>query len=122
MGHPRGRLYGKRYATQPRFSAVRKQDDSGTNDIASLITVSAGVLTNAQLAWNSTYRACTATTTGALINVGGTTSTGVVKYNTCMTLDASTPIICVTTVGFGFFENYISGALVLSGLLNPVNA
>ncbi len=95
---------------------------SGTNDIASLITVSAGVLTNAVIAWNSTYRACTATTTGALINVGGTTSTGIVKYNTCMTLDASTPIVCTPTVGFGFFENYISGALILSGLLNPVNA
>ncbi len=95
---------------------------AGTNDVASLITVTAGVLTNASIAWNSTYRKNTATTTGALINVGGTTSTGFVKYNTCLTLDSSTPIVCTATVGFGFFENYVSGALILSGLLNPVNA
>ncbi len=93
-----------------------------TTDAASGVTVTAGVLTNASIAYNRTYRKNTATTTGALVNLSGTTSTGLINNNYCLTLDASSPLLFTATTGLGAFENYVSGAITLSGLLTPANA
>ncbi len=88
---------------------------------AAWVTISAGVLTSAQMAWNRTYRKNTATTAGALVSVGGTTSTGILSNNYCLTLDASAPLLFVVTTGLSAFENYVSGAIALSGILTPAN-
>lgn len=93
-----------------------------TTDAASGVTVTAGVLTNASIAFNRTYRKNTATTAGALVNLSGTTSTGLINNNYCLTLDASAPLLFTATTGLGAFENYVSGAITLSGLLTPANA
>lgn len=95
---------------------------AATTDAASGVTVTAGVLTNASIAYNRTYRKNTATTAGALVNLGGTTSTGLINNNYCLTLDASSPLLFTTTTGLGAFENYVSGAITLSGILTPANA
>jgi hypothetical protein len=89
---------------------------------AAWITISAGVLTNASIAYNRTYRANTATTAGALLSLGGTTSTGFINNNYVLCLDASAPLLFTATTGLGAFENYVSGAITLSGLLTPANA
>lgn len=89
---------------------------------AAWITISAGVLTSASIAYNRTYRKNTATTAGALVSVGGTTSTGILNNNYCLTLDASAPLLFVVTTGLSAFENYVSGAIALSGILTPANA
>ena len=93
-----------------------------TTDAASGVTVTAGVLTSASIAYNRTYRKNTATTAGALVNLSGTTSTGLINNNYCLTLDASAPLLFTATTGLGAFENYVSGAITLSGLLTPANA
>ena len=59
---------------------------------------------------------------GALVNLSGTTSTGLINNNYCLTLDASAPLLFTATTGLGAFENYVSGAITLSGLLTPANA
>lgn len=94
---------------------------AATTDAASGVTVTAGVLTSASIAYNRTYRANTATTTGALVNLSGTTSTGLINNNYCLTLDASAPLLFTATTGLGAFENYVSGAITLSGILTPAN-
>ena len=95
---------------------------AATTDAASGVTVTAGVLTKASIAYNRTYRANTATSNGALVNLSGTTSTGLINNNYCLTLDASAPLLFTATTGLGAFENYVSGAITLSGLLTPANA
>jgi hypothetical protein len=95
---------------------------AATTDAASGVTVTAGILTKASIAYNRTYRKNTATTTGALVNLSGTTSTGLINNNYCLTLDASSPLLFTATTGLGAFENYVSGAITLSGLLTPANA
>lgn len=88
---------------------------------AAWITITAGILTSASISYNRTYRANTATTAGALLALGGTTSTGIINNNYCLTLDASAPLLFVATTGLGAFENYVSGAITLSGILTPPN-
>lgn len=90
-----------------------------TATAASLITVTAGVLTNLDCGYNRTYTAQTATTGGGLINVGGTTSTGMVYENYQQTLGAATDILFTTTVGLGAFENRVSGAVGATGFVIP---
>ena len=89
---------------------------------AAWITITAGILTNASIAYNRTYRKNTATTAGALLSLGGTTSTGIINNNYVLCLDASAPLLFTATTGLGAFENYVSGAITLSGLLTPANA
>src|SRR3990167_2422176 len=86
---------------------------------ASLVTVTAGVLTNLRCEDNRTYTAQTATTAGGLINVGGTTSTGFVVRNYQGTLGTATDILFTTTVGFHAFENRVSGAVGATGFVIP---
>jgi hypothetical protein len=88
---------------------------------AAWITVTAGILTNASIAYNRTYRKNTATTAGALLSLGGTTSTGIINNNYVLCLDASAPLLFTTSTGLGAFENYVSGAITLSGILTPAN-
>ena len=89
---------------------------------AAWITITAGILTNASIVYNRTYRKNTATTAVALLSLGGTTSTGIINNNYVLCLDASAPLLFTATTGLGAFENYVSGAITLSGLLTPANA
>src|SRR3990167_3644184 len=86
---------------------------------ASLVTVTAGVLTNLWCEDNRTYTAQTATTGGGLINVGGTTSTGFVIDNFQGTPGTATDILFTTTVGLHAFENRVSGAVGATGFVIP---
>lgn len=90
-----------------------------TVDAAALLTITAGVITSVDIGYNRVYRKNTATTAGALISLGGTTSTGMVYNNYVQTLDTSTPLLVTGTVGLGLFNNYVSGAYGTSGTLNP---
>lgn len=90
-----------------------------TVDTSILLTVTAGVLTHFLAAYNNVYSAQTATTAGSLINVGGTTSTGLVLRNFAQTLTTASDKLFTTTVGLGAFENYVSGAVGASGFIIP---
>lgn len=86
-----------------------------------LATVTAGVLTNLICYGNNTSTQQTATTTGALIGVSGTTGTGIIGYNFCATLQATAASDLLVTAGhkFGFVQNFTSGAADKSGILVP---
>ena len=89
-----------------------------TVNAASLIIVTAGVLTNLDCGYNKTYRNNT-TATASLISVGGTTSTGFVYNNYTQTLDTATNVLFATTVGLAAFDNKITGVKGASGFLIP---
>lgn len=86
---------------------------------AILCTVTAGVLTNADIGYNKCYSASTTTTGGSLVNVGGTTSTGFVYDNFVQTLTTTTDLLFTTTVGLAAFDNRVTGVLGASGFLIP---
>jgi len=89
-----------------------------TADASILVTVSSGILTNLDCGDNKVQSQQTAATAGTLINVGGTTSTGLVYRNFTQTL-ATTDKLYTTTVGLGAFENYVSGVIGASGYIIP---
>ena len=68
---------------------------------------------------NRGYRPNTTTAGGSFINVGGTTSTGVVYRNYIQTLTTATDLLFTTTVGLAAFENYVTGAVGASGFIIP---
>jgi hypothetical protein len=83
------------------------------------MTVTAGVLTNLDCGYNKTYTKQTASTGGAFINVGGTTSNGFVYNNFQQTLDTTGDLLFTTSVGLAAFDNKITGAVGASGFLIP---
>lgn len=89
-----------------------------TATAAVLATVTAGVLTNLIAQWNVGISQQTADTGGAFINVGGTTSTGVVSNNYLGDL-STTDLFMTTSVGVTFFNNYKTGVISASGYLLP---
>lgn len=89
------------------------------NDVAIAAIITAGVVTNAIITNNMCYRPNTSTNGGSLINVGGTTSTGIVANNFVQTLDTSADIIFTTTVGLAAFQNFVTGVIGASGFLIP---
>lgn len=89
------------------------------NDKAIAAIITAGVVTNAQIFDNDCYRPNTTTAGGSLINVGGTTSTGVVKNNKVQTLTTTSDLLFTTTVGLAAFNNLVTGVVGASGFLIP---
>lgn len=89
-----------------------------TATAAVLMTVTAGVLTNLIASYNTAISEQVADTGGGFINVGGTTSTGVVNNNYLADL-STTDLFMTTSVGVRFFNNYKTGVLGASGYLLP---
>lgn len=89
------------------------------NNVAILAIITAGVLTNLVCTDNLCYRPNTTTAGGSLINVGGTTSTGIVANNKVQTLTTTTDLLITTTVGLAFFDNRVTGVVGASGFLIP---
>jgi len=89
------------------------------NDKAIAAIVTTGILTDALVTDNNGYRPNTTTAGGSLINVGGSTSTGIVARNFVQTLTTTTDLLFTTTVGLGAFENRVSGVVGASGFLIP---
>lgn len=90
-----------------------------TATAAVFATISAGVLTNLVCTGNSAISQQVADTGGGFINVGGTTSTGIVARNYLGDL-STTDLFVTTTVGFTFMNNYKTGVITASGYLLPV--
>lgn len=91
-----------------------------TATAAILATMTAGILTNLKCLDNTVISQQTAETGGGLINVGGTTSTGIVANTRQATLTTATDIIVTTNVGLVFFNNLKTGVITTSGFLQPV--
>lgn len=89
-----------------------------TATAAILATISAGVLTNLDARWNVAISKQVADTGGAFINVGGTTSSGVVANNYLGDL-STTDLFMTTSVALTFFENKKTGVVSASGYLLP---
>ncbi len=89
------------------------------NNVAIGVIVTAGVLTNLICTDNMGYRPNTTTAGGSLINVGGTTSTGIVARNLVQTLTTTSDLLFTTTVGLAAFNNYVTGVVGASGFLIP---
>lgn len=89
------------------------------NDKAIFVIVTAGVLTNLIFTDNMGYRPNTTTAGGSAINVGGTTSTGIVARNYIQTLTTTTDLLFTTTVGLAAFENRVTGVVGATGFVIP---
>lgn len=89
------------------------------NDKAIGVIVTAGVLTNLVATDNMGYRPNTTTAGGSFINVGGTTSTGIVARNLVQTLTTTTDLLFTTNVGLAAFDNRVTGVVGASGFLIP---
>lgn len=90
-----------------------------TATAAVFATVTAGVLTNLNCMNNVAISQQTADTGGGFINVGGTTSTGILRGNALGDL-STTDLFVTTSVGFTFINNYKTGVISASGYLLPV--
>lgn len=90
-----------------------------TATAAILATISAGILTNLDCGWNICISKQTASTGGATINVGGTTSTGVFYNNYQQTLDTTGDLNVTANVGLSFFENRLTGVAGATGFVKP---
>lgn len=89
-----------------------------TATAAVFCTVTAGVLTNIIVTDNVAISQQTADTGGGFINVGGTTSTGVMARNLLGDL-STTDLIITTTVGLTYDANKKTGVITASGYLLP---
>jgi hypothetical protein len=89
------------------------------NNVAIGVIVTAGVLTNLIATDNVGYRPNTTTAGGSFINVGGTTSTGVVARNLIQTLTTTTDLLFTTSVGLAAFENRVTGVVGATGFVIP---
>ena len=89
-----------------------------TTDQASLVVVTAGVLTNGFMSYNVSKRKNT-TTSYAMVNVGGTTSSVIMFYNFASALDGTNNINWVTTTGLVGVGNTYSGAIAGQGFVIP---
>lgn len=89
-----------------------------TATAAIMATISAGVLTNLDARWNTAISQQVADTGGAFINVGGTTSSGVVADNYLGDL-STTDLFMTTSVAVSFFKNAKTGVVSASGYLLP---
>ena len=89
-----------------------------TATAAVFATISAGVLTNLICEYNVGISQQTADTGGGFINVGGTTSNGIVRGNALGDL-STTDLFMTTTVGVTFINNYKTGVITASGYLLP---
>lgn len=89
-----------------------------TATAAVFCTVTAGVLTNLIVTDNVAISQQTADTGGGFINVGGTTSTGVMARNLLGDL-STTDLIITTTVGLTYDANKKTGVITASGYLLP---
>jgi len=89
------------------------------NDKAIGVIVTTGILTNLIATDNMGYRPNTTTAGGSFINVGGTTSTGIVARNLIQTLTTTTDLLFTTSVGLGAFDNRVTGVVGASGFLIP---
>lgn len=90
-----------------------------TVDAAILATITAGVITNVNAGYNKGYRNNTTTANGSLINVGGSTSTGIVYNNFVQTLTTTSDKLFTTTSGLAAFDNKVTGVKGASGFLIP---
>ncbi len=89
-----------------------------TATAAVFATVTAGVLTNLICTDNVAISQQTADTGGGFINVGGTTSTGVVARNLLGDL-STTDLFITTSVGLTYDNNKKTGVISASGYLLP---
>lgn len=89
-----------------------------TATAAVFATVSAGVLTNLICMNNVAISQQVADTGGGFINVGGVTSTGILRGNALGDL-STTDLFVTTSVGFTFINNYKTGVISASGYLLP---
>ncbi len=89
-----------------------------TATAAVFCTMTAGVLTNIIVTDNVAISQQTADTGGGFINVGGTTSTGVMARNLLGDL-STTDLIITTTVGLTYDNNKKTGVITASGYLLP---
>lgn len=89
-----------------------------TTDVANLVVVTAGVLTNGLMMDNSSKRKNT-TSTVALVSVGGTTSSVVMLRNFASVLDTTTNANWTVTTGLVGAGNSYSGAIAGQGFAIP---
>jgi hypothetical protein len=90
-----------------------------TATAAILATVTSGILTNLDAGFNKCMSGQTASTGGCLINVGGTTSTGMYYNNYTQIGSAGGDTTVTTTVGLGAFENRHTDATGATGFVIP---
>lgn len=76
-------------------------------------------LTNVEISYNTIFRPSDYSTSGCLFETSTTASSGFVHNNRVRCLDAATILLVTTGSLLGFSENYVQGAVDLSGFLLP---
>lgn len=93
---------------------------AGTGDVGHFVIMSSKVCLDALIVGNilNVLGAANATV-GVFMTGSSTTSTGVLAYNLCSSLDTTTELFATATLDFAPFENYYTGTIAASGKLWP---
>lgn len=93
---------------------------AGTGDVGHFVIMSSKVCLDALIIGNilNVLGAANATV-GVFMTGSSTTSTGVLAYNLCSSLDTTTELFATAGLDFAPFENYYTGTIAASGKLWP---
>lgn len=93
---------------------------AATNDVGHFLTVAAKVQTDIRILRNNlVVVGSTGATVGVFMTGSSTTNTGIMAYNNCASLDATTELFATAALGLAQFENRYTGALTAQGYRLP---
>ena len=94
---------------------------ANADDVGHFIIMAAKVALNARIIGNieNLTGDNNAQTVGVFATGSSTTSTGVMAYNLCGSLDTTTELFDTATLDFQHFENYMTGTIAKSGRIMP---
>ena len=93
---------------------------AGTGDVGHFVIMAAKVCLDALIIGNILNVLGAANASAGIFMTGSsTTSTGVLAYNLCSSLDTTTELFATATLDFFPFENYYTGTIAASGKLWP---
>jgi hypothetical protein len=95
-------------------------DKAATNDAGQMITLSSKIVGGVRILRNIlTVVGNASATVGVFLTGSGTTSSGIIAYNLCTSLDTTGALFMTASTGISPQENYMSGAVDKSGTLFP---
>lgn len=96
-------------------------DKAATNDAGQMITLSSKIVGGVRILRNIlTVVGSAGATVGVFLTGSGATSSGIIAYNLCTSLDTTGALFMTAGTGISPHENYMSGAVDKSGTLFPV--
>lgn len=95
-------------------------DKAATNDAGQMITLSSKIVGGVRIMRNIlTVVGSSGAAVGVFLTGSGSTSSGIIAYNLCTSLDTTGALFMTASTGISPQENYMSGAVDKSGTLFP---